>query len=193
MDGGDHDKLRVLSIRGAAYCNSDCVFCIEKHNDFHYAAPGSDATRELIQKSAGRYNMLFFMNGEPTRNRKLFDYVAFAKEHGFTYFGMSSHFRTFADPYFALRTLEAGFEYFDISLHAATLEDQLRVNPLGDDGRSLHEALHGLRNVFEVARRIGRRARVTHKIVISRLNYRDLLPIFLATYRLGVRSFILQP
>ena len=39
---------------------------------------------------------------------------------------MSSHFRTFADPEFALKVLEAGFEFFDISLHAATDEAQER-------------------------------------------------------------------
>ena len=64
--------------------------------------------------------MLFFMNGEPSLHPKLFEYVALAKAHGFRYFGMSSHFRAFADPYFALRILDAGFEFFDISLHAAT-------------------------------------------------------------------------
>jgi hypothetical protein len=57
---------------------------------------------------------------------------------------MSSHFRTFADPRFALKTLQAGFEYFDIALHAADLKSQLDVNPIGDGGYSLYEALKGL-------------------------------------------------
>ena len=57
----------------------------------------------------------------------------------------------------------------------------------------MKEALHGLRNVYEIARRLDRHVAVTHKIVISRLNYRDLLAIFRSTYRFGVRNFILQP
>jgi 2Fe-2S type ferredoxin len=137
--------------------------------------------------------MLFFMNGEPSLHPKLFEYVALAKQHGYRYFGMSSHFRAFADPYFARRILEAGFEFFDISLHASTADAQDEVNPIGDGGRSLHEALHGLRNLYEIARRDRRHIAVTHKIVISRLNYRDLGAIFRATYRFGVRNFILQP
>jgi 2Fe-2S type ferredoxin len=106
---------------------------------------------------------------------------------------MSSHFRAFADPHFALKILEAGFEFFDISLHAATFKSQEEVNPISDGGLSLKEALHGLRNVYEIARRTRRRVGITHKMVISRMNYRDLVDIFRSTYRLGVRNFILQP
>jgi ferredoxin len=133
------------------------------------------------------------MNGEPSLNPKLFEYVAAAKERGYRYFGMSSHFRAFADPTFALQILEAGFEFFDISLHASTFAAQAEVNPIEDGGLSLKEALHGLRNLYEIARRTRRRVAVTHKIVVSRMNYRDLLPLFRATYRLGVRNYILQP
>ena len=192
-DTKSHEQHRVLTIRGKSYCNSACVFCVEKFTSYHPVAPKSDETRQLILQGSGKYNMLFFMNGEPSLHPKLFEYVDLAKEHGFRYFGMSSHFRAFADPYFARRILDAGFEFFDISLHAATLEGQDEVNPIGDGGRSLREALHGLRNVYEIARRDRRRIGVTHKVVITRMNYKELLEIFRSTYRFGVRSFILQP
>ena len=192
-DTRQHEQHRVLTIRGKSYCNSACVFCVEKFTEYHPVAPGADETRQLILAGSGKYNMLFFMNGEPSVHPKLFEYVTLAKEHGFKYFGMSSHFRAFADPYFALKILDAGFEFFDISLHAATYETQAEVNPIGDDGKSLKEALHGLRNVFEIARRSGRRIGVTHKVVITRMNYNRLLAIFEATYKLGVRNYIFQP
>jgi ferredoxin len=192
-DTKSHEQHRVLTIRGKSYCNSACVFCVEKFTSYHPVAPKADETRRMILEGSGKYNMLFFMNGEPSLHPKLFEYVSLAREHGFRYFGMSSHFRAFADPYFAKKILDAGFEFFDISLHAATLEAQAEVNPIGDDGRSLKEALHGLRNVFEIARRTSRRVGVTHKMVITRMNYRELLDIFRATYSLGVRNFILQP
>ena len=192
-DTKQHEQHRVLSIRGKSFCNSACVFCIEKFTVQHPVAPKVDETRSLIEQGAGKYNMLFFMNGEPSLHPKLFEYVELAKSHGYRYFGMSSHFRAFADPHFARKILAAGFEFFDISLHAATLEDQDVVNPIGDEGRSLVEALRGLRNVYEIARRDKRRIGVTHKIVITRLNYRDLRSIFHATYEFGVRNFILQP
>jgi ferredoxin len=188
-----HEQHRALTIRGKSFCNSACVFCVEKFTTHHPVAPKSDEIRRLILQGSGKYNMLFFMNGEPSVHPKLFEYVELAKANGYRYFGMSSHFRAFADPYFARKVLAAGFEFFDISLHAADLSAQEEVNPIGDGGRSLHEALHGLRNVYEIARRDRRKVAVTHKIVISRLNYQDLLPIFGATYRLGVRNFILQP
>jgi ferredoxin len=188
-----HEQHRVLSIRGKSFCDSACVFCIEKFTTRHPVAPKVDETRQLIVAGAGKYNMLFLMNGEPSLHPKLFEYVALAKSHGYTYFGMSSHFRAFADPKFALEVLEAGFEFFDISLHAATLKTQDEVNPIGDGGNSLKEALHGLRNIYELARRTRRRVAVTHKMVVTRMNYRDLIAIFRATYRLGVRNFILQP
>ncbi len=188
-----HEQHRVLTIRGKSYCNSACVFCVEKFTAYHPVAPKSDETRQLILEGSGKYNMLFFMNGEPSLHPKLFEYVDLAKENGFRYFGMSSHFRAFADPYFARRILDAGFEFFDISLHAATLATQAEVNPVGDEGRSLTEALHGLRNVYAIARRLHRRVGVTHKIVITRMNVLDLVAIFRSTYRYGVRNFILQP
>lgn len=188
-----HEQHVVLAIRGKSYCNSACVFCVEKFMAEPTIAPKVDETRQAIVEGSGKYNMLFFMNGEPTTNRKLFEYVELAKANGYRYFGMSSHFRTLADPAFALKVLDAGFEFFDISLHAATYQAQEEVNPIGDGGASLKEALHGLRNLYELAKRTGRRIAVTHKIVISRLNYRDLDRIFQATYRFGVRNFILQP
>jgi ferredoxin len=188
-----HEPHRVLSIRGKAYCNSACVFCVEKFTSYHPVAPKVDETRALIVEGAGKYNMLFFMNGEPSLHPKLFDYVELAKEHGYRYFGMSSHFRAFADPAFALRILDAGFEFFDLSLHAARYEDQETVNPIGDGGDSLKEALHGLRNVYALAKRHDKKVAVTHKVVISRLNVTSLLSIFRASYRFGVRNFILQP
>jgi ferredoxin len=188
-----HEQHRVLAIRGRSYCNSACVFCIEKFVHEPIVAPKVDDTRDAIVEGGGKYNMLFFMNGEPTLNRKLFEYVDLGKAHGYRYFGMSSHFRTFADPAFAQRVLDAGFEFFDISLHAASYKVQEETNPIGDGGLSLKEALHGLRNLYELARRSGKRIAVSHKIVITRINYRELLPIFNATYKLGVRNFILQP
>jgi len=188
-----HEQHRVLTIRGKSYCNSACIFCIEKFAGYHPVAPKSDETLQLILEGAGKYNMLFFMNGEPSVHPKLFEYVKLAKDGGFRYFGMSSHFRTFADPHFALKVLEAGFEFFDISLHASTYDAQLEVNPIDDGGRSLKEALHGLRNIQEIARRTRRRIGVTHKFVITRMNYRELMPLFRSTYDLGVRNFIMQP
>ncbi len=183
----------MLSIRGKSFCNSACVFCVEKSPEYHPVAPKVDETRRLILAGAGKYNMLFFMNGEPSLHPKLFEYVTLAKSQGYQYFGMSSHFRAFADPAFASRILEAGFEFFDISLHASTFKAQEEVNPIADGGLSLKEALHGLRNVYAIARRMRRRVAVTHKMVVSRMNYRELIPLFRSTYRLGVRNFILQP
>src|SRR5262249_32601994 len=158
--------------------NSECVFCIEKFNPTHRPMMKADATRQLILDSAGQYDMLFFASGEPTIHPKLFEYVELAKSVGFTCFGMSSHFRTFADPRFALRPLQAGFEYFDIALHAADLESQLDVNPIGDDGQSLYEALKGLAVLLRLADALGVRISITHKIVVSRLNVTQLEEIF---------------
>ncbi|HYD49229.1 MAG TPA: 2Fe-2S iron-sulfur cluster-binding protein [Terriglobales bacterium] len=191
--GPGHEGLRILNVRGTGACNSECVFCIEKFNPQHRSMPKADATRDFILGGAGKYDMLFFASGEPTIHPKLFEYVDLARTVGFTCFGMSSHFRTFADPRFALRVLQAGFEYFDISLHAADLTNQLEVNPIDDGGRSLDEALKGLAVLYRLADALGIRISVTHKIVVSRLNVTDLDAIFHATYDRGVRHFILQP
>jgi ferredoxin len=191
--GPGHEGLRVLNIRDTGACNSDCVFCVEKFDPAHRTMPKADATRQFILDNAGQYDMLFFASGEPTIHPKLFEYVELGREVGFTSFGMSSHFRTFADPAFTLRVLQAGFEYFDISLHAADLEGQLAVNPIADDGASLHEALKGLAVLYALADALGIRISVTHKIVVSRLNVTALDAVFHATYDRGVRHFILQP
>jgi 2Fe-2S type ferredoxin len=191
--GPGHEGLRVLNIRGTGACNSDCVFCVEKFDPAHRTMPKADATRQFILDNAGQFDMLFFASGEPTIHPKLFEYVDLAREVGFSRFGMSSHFRTFADPAFTLRVLQAGFEYFDISLHAADIAGQLAVNPIGDEGASLDEALKGLAVLYRLAEAIGTRISVTHKIVVSRLNVTELDAIFRATYDRGVRHFILQP
>ena len=100
------------------------VFCVEKFTK-HPHSPTVDETRRVILEGSGKYNMLFFMAGEPSLHPKLFEHVELAKSRGYSYFGMSSHFRAFADPAFVSKILDAGFEFFDISLHAATLGDQL--------------------------------------------------------------------
>ena len=191
--GPGHENLRVLNIRGTGACNSECAFCIEKFNPTHRPMPNTDATRQLILDGAGQFDMLFFASGEPTIHPKLFEHVELARSVGFTSFGMSSHFRTFADARFALKTLQAGFEYFDIALHAADLPSQLDVNPIDDGGYSLYEALQGLANLLRLADALGIRISITHKIVASRLNVMRLLPIFRATFDRGVRHYIVQP
>lgn len=191
--GPGHENLRVMNLLGTGACNSDCLFCCEKFNPGNRFMPNTDATRQAILEGAGQFDMLFFATGEPTIHPKLFEHVALAKSVGFTAFGMSSHFRTFADPRFALKVLQAGFEYFDISLHAADRTGQLAVNPIGDDGESLYEALKGLAVIFRLADALGIRVSITQKIVVSRLNVLDLESIFNATYERGVRNFILQP
>lgn len=191
--GPGHEGLRVLNIRGTGACNSDCVFCVEKFDPAHRSMPKADATRQFILDNAGQFDMLFFASGEPTIHPKLFEYVELGRSVGFTSFGMSSHFRTFADPAFTLKILQAGFEYFDISLHAADRAGQLDVNPIGDDGASLDEALKGVAVLYRLADAIGVRISVTHKVVVSRLNVHDLDAIFRATYDRGVRHFIMQP
>ncbi len=191
--GPGHEDLRVMNIRGTGACNSECAFCIEKFNPTHRLMPSTDATRETILGAAGKFDMLFFASGEPTIHPKLFEHVELAKSVGFTCFGMSSHFRTFSDPRFALKTLQAGFEYFDIAVHAADRVSQLEVNPIGDNGESLFEALKGLAVLMRLADVLGMRISITHKIVVSRLNVTQLERIFHATYDRGVRHFILQP
>jgi 2Fe-2S type ferredoxin len=191
--GPGHEGLRVMNILGTGACNSDCLFCCEKFNPSNRLMPSADATRQMILDGAGEFDMLFLASGEPTIHPKLFDYVELAKSVGFTSFGMSSHFRTFADPRFALKTLQAGFEFFDISLHTADAAAQLDVNPIDDGGQSLFEALKGLANMYRLADALGIRISITQKIVISRLNVNRLEDIFRATYDRGVRHFILQP
>jgi 2Fe-2S type ferredoxin len=191
--GPGHENLRIMTILGTGACNSDCLFCCEKFNPGNRLMPSTDATRKVILDGSGQYDMLFFASGEPTIHPKLFEHVELAKQVGFTRFGMSSHFRTLADPAFALRILQAGFEYFDISLHAADRDGQLAVNPIDDGGASLFEALKGLAVLYRLADALGIRISVTQKIVVSRLNVTNLEAIFRATYDRGVRNFILQP
>ncbi len=191
--GPGHKNLRVMNILGTGACDSDCVFCVEKFDPTHRRRPQVDALRQMIADSAGNFDMLFFASGEPTIHPQLFEHVELAKSVGFSCFGMSSHFRAFADPRFTLKVLQAGFEYFDIALHAADTAAQLEVNPIGDSGRSLFEALKGLAVLLRLADVLSIRISVTHKIVISRLNVLHLEPIFHTTYDRGVRHFILQP
>lgn len=188
-----HADLRVLNLRGAGACDSDCLFCVEKWAPEHRARPRVDATRKLIESCADRFDLLFFASGEPTIDPKLFEHVASARSAGFTRFGMSSHFRTFADPRKALEVLRAGFQFFDISLHAADADTQLAVNPIDDGGHSLIEALKGLGALYRLADLLGVPIGVTHKIVVSRLNVDRLEAIFHATYDRGVRHFVVQP
>ena len=41
-DTRSHEQHRVLSIRGKSFCNSACVFCVEKFSSYHPVAPRLD-------------------------------------------------------------------------------------------------------------------------------------------------------
>lgn len=189
----DHGTQRVLHLRGTGACDSDCLFCVEKFDPTHRPSAGRDQTTELLIRAAGAFDVLFFASGEPTLNPRLFDRVRLARRLGFRSFGMSSHFRRLRDPSFTASLLEAGFRHFDLSLHAASPTAQLAVNPIGDEGRSLDEALRGLEVLVTLASQADVPIALTHKLVVSRLNADTLEDVVTATYTRGVRRFLVQP
>ena len=192
--GPGHDNLRVLNIRGTGACNSDCVWCVEKFDPTHrtdaegrYDAPVHHRRRRPVRHALLRQRRADDPS-EAVRVRRA--------RPGRSASPASACRRTSARwPIRAvtLKILQAGFQYFDISLHAADAESQLAVNPIGDGGASLYEALKGLAVLYRLAAALGIRISITHKIVVSRLNVTRLEPVFRATYDRGVRHFILQP
>ena len=179
-------------------CNNLCMFCMEgsSEKERNYSRKiikrfiARDGIKQALQK--GIYcDRVVFTSGEPTLNKKLPDYVKYAKKIGFQQIAIISNGRALFYKKLCAELIEKGANNFTISLHGhtAALHDALTRSP-----GSFIQTSKGLANLSYFRKRFPILISVSH--VVNKINYRYIEEFlnYIQKYNVdSVRLNIVQP
>lgn len=143
-------RFEDLTVTVDFHCHSACRFCIVQEGMNRYQGLSFARFVEAVDDNgrAPRYRRVTFTGGEVTLERRLFDYVTYARTHGgFEHVRLQTNGRRLADRAFAKRLIDAGIDEFFVSLHGpnAEVQDFIAQRPGAFD-----EAWRGLVNLREL-------------------------------------------
>ena len=148
----DIDLNERLHVDIGAFCNNNCIFCMEEDREGREARVGRitpEDIKHVLTSNRARKEVMF-VSGEPTLNRHFVSYVRWAATLGYERVGVISNGRRFADPVFCAKALSAGLNYVIISIHGA---DEKTHDGLTRSPRSFAQAMEGIRNLSTLKRR----------------------------------------
>lgn len=140
-------RFEDLTVTVDFHCHSACRFCIVQEGMNYFRGVPFEKFKEAVDNncSAPRYRRVTFTGGEVTLERKLFDYVEYArKSGGFDHLRLQTNGRLLADEAFTARLIEAGIDEFFVSLHGF---DAATQDYISQRAGSFDEALQGIANV----------------------------------------------
>jgi cyclic pyranopterin phosphate synthase len=143
----DPTRFEDLTVTVDFHCHSACRFCIVQEGMNRFKGVSEERLREAVADNvrSRRYRRVCFTGGEVTLEKKLFDYVAIARESGsFEHVRLQTNGRLLADMGFARKLVDAGVDEFFVSLHGhdARTQDFISQRP-----GSFDEAVRGLENL----------------------------------------------
>ncbi len=140
-------RFEDLTVTVDFHCHSACRFCIvqEGMNDYR-GVPFERFVQAVDENRATpRYRRVTFTGGEITLEKKLFDYLRYAKaSDSFEHIRLQTDARLLRDPAFARALVDAGVDEFFVSLHGpdAATHDHITQRP-----GSFDETWQGLLNL----------------------------------------------
>lgn len=166
-------RFSDLTVTVDFHCHSACRFCIVQEGMNRYKGLPFELFQQAVDDNGKtpRYDRVTFTGGEVTLEKKLFDYVDYAREHGgFDHIRVQTNGRLMADMAFAERLVERGIDEFFVSLHGpdAAVQDHISQRP-----GSFDEAWSGLRNLAALRDR-GERVTLLTNTVLTTLNVAHL-------------------
>ena len=146
----DPTRFEDLTVTVDFHCHSACRFCIVQEGMNLFKGVSEEKLRASVEDNARskRYRRICFTGGEVTLEKKLFDYVAIAREsRSFEHMRLQTNGRMLADMAFAKQLVAAGVDEYFVSLHGhdAPTQDNISQRP-----GSFDEALRGLANLAEL-------------------------------------------
>lgn len=164
-------RFEDLTVTVDFHCHSACRFCIVQEGMNRYKGVSFERFVQAVDENgrAPRYRRVTFTGGEVTLERRLFDYVTYARTHGgFEHVRLQTNGRRLAEMAFAKRLVDAGVDEFFVSLHGpdAAVQDFISQRP-----GSFDEAWRGLENL----RALG--ATILTNTVLTTLNVDHLTAI----------------
>ena len=164
-------RFEDLTVTVDFHCHSACRFCIVQEGMNQYRGVPFERFKRAVDENAQnpRYRRVTFTGGEITLEKRLFDYLDYAREHGhFEHIRLQTDARLLRDRSFAERLIAAGGDEFFVSLHGQNPEvhDYITQRP-----GSFEQTWQGLLNL----RSLG--ATILTNTVLTQLNVDHLTEI----------------
>jgi radical SAM protein with 4Fe4S-binding SPASM domain len=140
-----------LSYEPTTQCNLKCPMCPSGLRQFSRQtgfADGDDFYAVVDEIGAYLMYMIFYFQGEPFMNKKIFDWIAFARQKNiYTATSTNAHYLT---PENAEKIVLSGLDRLIVSIDGATQEtyEKYRV------GGNLEKAVKGIKNLTEAKKRL---------------------------------------
>lgn len=145
-------RFEDLTVTVDFHCHSACRFCIVQEGMNLFRGVPFEAFKKAVDdngrtglEGTPRYRRVTFTGGEVTLEKRLFDYLDYAREHGrFEHIRLQTNGRLMADAAFAKKLVDAGVDEFFVSLHGPDAETQ---DYISQRAGSFDEAWAGLLNL----------------------------------------------
>ncbi|MEY3013051.1 MAG: hypothetical protein RIT45_1786 [Pseudomonadota bacterium] len=143
-------RFEDLTVTVDFHCHSACRFCIVQEGMNLFRGVSFERFKEAVDDNgkAPRYRRVTFTGGEVTLEKKLLQYVDYAREHGgFEHIRVQTNGRRLADMARAKELVAHGIDEFFVSLHGhdAAVQDYTSQR----EG-SFDEAWQGMQNIKEL-------------------------------------------
>lgn len=140
-------RFEDLTVTVDFHCHSACRFCIVQEGMNRFKGVAFERFTAAVDDNVEqrRYRRLTFTGGEVALEKRLFDFVDYARESGsFEHIRLQTNGRLMADRAFAKELVDAGIDEFFVSLHGpnAEVQDHISQRP-----GSFDEAWEGMQNL----------------------------------------------
>jgi len=168
-------KITELHVATANKCNNNCIFCLDRRNDFLICneiesplVPTTDENefKKILINKLDKVNSLVFTSGEPTINKNLKNLVKIANDLGYKEIIIVTNGRLLSSKTYCEELLRNGVSQFNISIHGHNAEiHELLTRRKG----SFNQTNKGLLNLSEIKNKYN--FKINTISVITKINY----------------------
>ncbi len=179
-------KIELVDIKFGYSCNNNCIHCVIADHRERLRKEGKpiDRTTEEIKKHLKEAKELgassvVFTGGEVTVRNDFLELLKFARSLGLGV-GLQTNGRRFCDKNFAKNTLKIAPDmHFEIAIHSSKKENHDKITRV--EG-SFDQTIKGIKNLINLGTK-----KLNFKVVISRLNFRNLPKIVELAKNFGLK------
>ena len=180
-------KVEIVDIKFGYSCNNNCIHCVIAGHRERLRKEGKpiDRTTEEIKKHLKEAkelgaNSVVFTGGEVTIRPDFLELLKFAKNLGLV-ISLQTNGRAFHSEKFTKKTLDIAPDmHLEIAIHSDKKENHDKITRVKG---SFDQTIKGIKNLTNLGTE-----RLNFKVVISRLNFRDLPEIVKLAKSFGIRQ-----
>jgi MoaA/NifB/PqqE/SkfB family radical SAM enzyme len=143
-------RFEDLTVTVDFHCHSACRFCIVQEGMNLFKGVSLERFKQAVDDNGSkpRYRRVTFTGGEVSMEKKLIDYIRYAKEHGgFEHIRLQTNGRLMANRAYTQHLIDCGIDEFFVSIHGhdAALQDHISQRK-----GSFDEAMRGMAHIREL-------------------------------------------